>query len=66
MADRPDIGKCKSCGAEIGWITSAVSGKAMPVDLVRRSVVTAKGETVVGYESHWSSCPTADQHRGKR
>ena len=79
------MSKCKSCGAEIKWITT-VNGKSMPVDAepvqfhqdpAGREIFVTKGGAVVrgttakaddkdaetGYNSHFATCPFADQHR---
>ena len=79
------MSKCKSCGAEIKWITT-VNGKSMPVDAepvqfhqdpsgteifvtdggaVVRGITAKAGEegTTTGYNSHFATCPFADQHR---
>jgi hypothetical protein len=56
---------CRSCGAAIVWIRT-VNGKASPCDERRRAVTTADGRTVVGHESHFSTCAHAAQHRKKR
>ena len=79
------MSKCKSCGAEIKWITT-VNGKSMPVDAEPvqfhqdpsgQEVFVTKGGAVVrgatakagdeeaetGYNSHFATCPFADQHR---
>ena len=79
------MSKCKSCGAEIKWITT-VNGKSMPVDAepvqfhhdpsgteifvtdggaVVRGITAKTGEegTTTGYNSHFATCPFANQHR---
>lgn len=56
--------RCRSCGADIVWITT-VAGKHAPCDKRKRSVTTVDGRTVVGHESHFSTCRNADQHRRK-
>jgi hypothetical protein len=42
--------KCSSCSALIFWIKTR-TGKNMPVD-------------VATHESHFATCPNADEHRG--
>jgi len=39
------------------------TGKAMPVDQTKLTIVTNSGETVTGYESHFSTCPEAKNWR---
>lgn len=79
------MSRCKSCGAEIMWITTT-TGKKMPVDAdpvqfhqdpAGREIFVTKGGAVVrgitakagekdvstGYNSHFATCPFADQHR---
>ena len=53
---------CKRCHNLIYWI-DLQSGKKMPVDPTRMTVVTIHGEVVQGYESHFSTCPFADEFR---
>lgn len=65
--------RCRSCEAEIKWITMA-SGKAMPVDVPgeKRVVVfmgvdgVEAGRVVDTYTSHFVTCPDADKHRRNR
>lgn len=47
---------CKGCGKEIVWITMA-SGKAMPCDTKKVTIVTEDGNTFSGYIPHWATCP---------
>lgn len=63
--------KCKSCGAEILWVTTA-AGKSTPVDekttrvamLIEEGEGNFKiGEVAKGHVSHWVTCPTANEHR---
>lgn len=44
--------RCRSCRAEVIWILT-VHGKRMPVDPDTR-------------ESHFATCPNADEHRKPR
>lgn len=55
--------KCRKCGARIRFIASATSGKAIPCEVEKTTVVLASGETVSGYESHFAHCPGADDMR---
>lgn len=57
---------CTSCGAAIDFITSATSGKPIPVDVPPLKVVTKDGAVIDGFVSHFATCPTAGQHRKAR
>lgn len=79
---KPNFCKCRSCGAEIIWVTMQ-SGKKMPCDAKavtyradrtgKETFVTEHGLTVrgtadpdgdtVGYISHFTTCPHAEQFR---
>ncbi len=66
-SDRQD-GQCRSCGADIYWVTM-MTGKKMPIDRAseRRIVDTGYGWKVdIAYRSHFETCPKADQHRRRR
>lgn len=71
---------CQSCNAQINWVTTAASGKNMPVDMnpvddgnlviIDRRVVVLKKDEVppfgaLRYKSHYATCPHAARHRGK-
>jgi len=88
------MASCKSCGAEIIWALSSVSGKRMPLDVAvpRTSrpsglfallegpfspIAVSAGWFYAGTkplldtmptlrQSHFASCPNADQHRKPR
>lgn len=64
---------CRSCGAEIRWVTTA-RGRRMPLSVASsesRFVLTGENdpagnpyaEVVVTYVSHFADCPNAAQHR---
>jgi len=58
---------CKGCGAEIKWIKTA-TGKNTPVDAVsekRYSFFPFTDEWLLldSYQSHWATCPNANQFR---
>lgn len=63
--------KCNGCGQEIKWIQMK-SGKMMPVDLKKLTIISVdqsngEGSLVYGFESHFSTCPKADEFRkGKK
>lgn len=51
------VAKCKSCGAPIKWGRTS-AGRKCPVD--------AEPEELSGvFESHFVTCPNADEHRAK-
>lgn len=62
--------KCRSCKAEIEWVVMP-SGKRMPVDAKAKTMILVyhdrdgfNGETVQVHESHFATCPNAEEHRG--
>ena len=63
--------RCKSCNAEIIWITME-SGKKMPIDkdsVVKRIVINdgeTKGAIRKTGTSHFETCPYANTHRKER
>lgn len=58
------MSKCKGCGAEIVWIKTA-SGKSMPCDIDKVTIVTDDGKTVTGRIPHWATCPAATTFKKK-
>ena len=56
------MAKCKSCGADIIWIEMQ-SGKKMPCNPEKTTIVTVDGKTITGHIPHWATCPTAGTHR---
>jgi hypothetical protein len=67
---------CKSCGASIIWTTTAVAGKAQPLDAVpvpNGNIILVDGKAAVTkeplaedelrYMSHHATCPYAHRHR---
>ncbi len=57
--------KCKKCGAELLWCMMP-SGAKMPLDAKPKKLIQVKegiGEVIDVYESHFSTCPSADQFR---
>lgn len=66
MSDRElKRGACRSCGAEIVWITSQ-AGKLIPCDSREKAVITVDGRFVKGFESHFSTCPDAAKWRNAK
>lgn len=71
------MAKCKSCGAEIVWATDETTAKPLPLNAKRVRVYTrtgekhvrphyAGGEVLLGYVSHFTTCPNASQHSRAR
>lgn len=56
------MSKCKGCGAEVQWIKTP-SGKAMPLNIQKQTVVTLEGQVVSGFTSHFATCPNANNFR---
>lgn len=60
---------CKTCGAEIFWVTMDGSGKKMPIDAHPNPMVLVvspdktRGRFVESWTSHFITCPQADMHR---
>ena len=60
--------KCKRCGGEIMWCVMP-SGAKMPLDANPKKMIQVKegiGEVIDVYESHFSTCPNADEFRKKK
>jgi len=57
------MSKCKKCQNDIEWVKTR-AGKNMPVDPTKITVVTKEGDVVTGQESHFSTCPYANDFRG--
>jgi hypothetical protein len=53
---------CKGCGAEIEWMFTE-NGHKMPVNKPMLTVITKDGKVIQGQESHFASCPKADDFR---
>ena len=62
-ADKLPNSRCQSCGMRIIW--GKQSGKTHPLDPKVLNVLTAEGKLVRGRESHFVSCPNANNHRRK-
>ena len=60
------MSNCKSCGAEIQWVVMASTGKTMPLNMKKKTIIvmSEKGNYLAqGFESHFATCPNAKQHR---
>lgn len=62
-ADKLPNSRCQSCGMRIFW--GKLNGSSHPLDPKILVIVNEKGEYVRGRESHFVSCPNADNHRRK-
>lgn len=57
---------CKGCGKAVLWIQGK-SGKWIPCDPTPKlTVVLEDGEVVSGFQSHFATCPQANQFRRER
>lgn len=54
--------RCKKCGASILFIMSA-SGRRIPCEVEKTTVVLHSGDVVTGHVSHFATCPGADKMR---
>lgn len=54
--------RCRSCFEKIHWIRTK-NGKPAPFNPKRLLVTNVEGQTFMGYESHYSSCPKAAEWR---
>jgi len=63
------MAQCKSCGAEIEWIKTE-AGKNHPIDAKPKQMWIQYGlepfRLFPCHESHFATCPNADQHRSKK
>ena len=72
LADTRGHGRCRSCQAPIVWAQVARSGKKMPFNPPLVALTTKHDEAhrlleeVDLGESHFASCPDAQQHRRPR
>lgn len=53
--------KCRSCGAEIVWMKTAM-GRAMPADAATVPDGTQPFDPKI-HRSHFATCPNTDKHR---
>lgn len=60
-ADKLPDSRCTSCGMRIIW--GKQNEKPHPLDPKILNVLTAQGTLVRGRESHFVSCPNANNHR---
>jgi hypothetical protein len=64
---------CRACGASIQWAVTP-AGKKMPLDMKKKTVCELVdgpegheiARMVSGYESHFGTCPKADEMRGTK
>lgn len=63
-----NISSCKSCLAPVQWVIMEKTGKHMPINIDKKTIVVIdeKGCYMAsGYESHFATCPNAGKHRSK-
>ena len=60
-ADKLPNSRCRSCGMRIFW--GRLNGGSHPFDPKVLSIGTDTGKLERGRESHFVSCPNADEHR---
>ena len=65
MGIKEGAGRCRSCGAEIFWIKNTQTGKLIPCDPRVRTVITETGNCIKGRETHFATCPQAEEWRKK-
>ena len=56
---------CKSCGRMIHYVETR-NHRRMPCHDKKVTVITLLGDVVTGWETHWGSCPEADNFRKGR
>ena len=52
----PDTGTCRGCGRNVLWRKTR-AGKAIPLEPMRRVIITDDGDYVSGHEAHFATCP---------
>jgi hypothetical protein len=57
-----DLGKCRSCGADVVFVFNPKSGKSPPYNPTEQVV---HGKTYPVGASHFATCPQAPSWRGK-
>lgn len=63
------MAECKTCGAEIFWVTMDQTGKKMPIDMHPGKMVLivspdkTRARFIESWTSHFVTCPQADIHR---
>jgi len=63
------MARCRSCEAEIFWVTMDGTGKKMPIDAHPNPMVLVvspdrtRARFVESWTSHFITCPNADMHR---
>lgn len=58
-------GTCKGCGEAIVWVR--LNGRWHPANPRKLSIIVdeERGRLVTGHESHYATCPKADDFRKK-
>ena len=55
--------KCKKCFAPVLWKRNPKSGKMQLLDLNPKTIIDLDGNVHTGRESHFATCPNADEFR---
>lgn len=71
--DTRRAGRCKSCRAPLQWATVVDSGKQLPFDAERFTVISTRREDETNRlveradrrTTHWATCPGAKLWKGK-
>ena len=61
--DQIKLTQCKTCKQNIHFINSKKKGSPIPCNPKKITGVTIDGEVISIYESHFATCPQAQQHR---
>jgi len=60
---KTEITFCKGCGRQVRWYRIP-GGKTAPFEVTEKLLFSPKAnDWVAGYESHFASCPCADNFR---
>lgn len=63
----PQAGECKGCGAQVLWVRMPATGRPMPLDRRRTTIIVPEtGAVVTGHLSHFATCPKAGEFRRPR
>ena len=61
-AYRVTLTPCKACGQSIHFVETR-TGRLMPCNEKKLTVITVLGDLVSGWEAHFATCPQADKFR---
>ncbi len=57
------IGQCRGCHRQIGWLKTAANNRPVPVELQERNIISADGSYHRGWETHFAYCSKASEFR---